>query len=51
MYKGLLRGCWHCEVLGLCRSPKEEGWRCYNGCRVIKEKQRASDFEEKRKEQ
>ena len=38
-YKGLPRGCWNCEVLGLCRRPKEEGWKCYNGCRVIKEKE------------
>lgn len=37
-YWGLPRGCWHCEVLGLCRRPKEEGWKCYNGCRVINEK-------------
>ena len=31
-YKGLPRGCWNCEVLGLCRRPKEEGWKCYDGC-------------------
>lgn len=34
-YKGLPRGCWHCEVLGLCRRPKEEGWGCYDGCMLI----------------
>ena len=34
-YKGLPRGCWHCEVLGLCRRPKEEGWKCYSGCMLI----------------
>jgi hypothetical protein len=34
-YKGLPRGCWHCEVLGLCRRPKEEGWKCYNGCMIL----------------
>lgn len=34
-YRGLPRGCWHCEVLGLCRRPKEEGWKCYNGCMVM----------------
>ena len=38
-YKGLPRGCWHCEALGLCRRPKEEGWKCYNGCIVIKERE------------
>lgn len=31
-YKGLPRGCWHCELLGICRRPKEEGWKCYCGC-------------------
>ena len=34
-YKGLPRGCWNCEVLGLCRRPKEEGWKCYDGCMLI----------------
>ena len=37
-YKGLPRGCWNCEVLGLCRKPKEEGWECYNGCMLINSK-------------
>ena len=37
-YKGLPRGCWDCEVLGLCRRPKEEGWKCDNGCKIINEK-------------
>ena len=34
-YWGLPRGCWHCEVLGMCRRPKKEGWKCYNGCMVL----------------
>lgn len=34
-YKGLPHGCWNCEVLGLCRRPKEEGWKCYEGCMLI----------------
>ena len=38
MYKGLPRGCWNCKYLAECRRPKEEGWKCYNGCRIIKEK-------------
>ena len=38
IYKGLPRGCWHCELLGICRRPKEEGWKCYNGCRKINER-------------
>ena len=37
-YEGLPRGCWNCKYLSECRRPKEEGWKCYNGCRVIKEK-------------
>ena len=37
-YKGLPRGCWDCEALGLCRKPKEEGWGCYNGCMLINSK-------------
>lgn len=37
-YKGLPRGCWHCEVLGLCRKTKEEGWECHDGCILINQK-------------
>ena len=35
-YKGLPRGCWHCELLGICRKPKEKGWKCYRGCLISK---------------
>ena len=28
-----------CKYLKECRRPKEEGWKCYDGCRIIKEKQ------------
>ena len=38
-YWGLPRGCRYCELLGICRRPKEEGWKCYNGCRKIKERE------------
>lgn len=41
-YKGLPRGCWYCELLGLCRRKKEEGWKCYSGCMLIN-----FEFEEK----
>ena len=34
-YEGLPRGCWDCELLGMCRRPKSEGWKCYNGCIII----------------
>ena len=34
IYKGIPRGCWHCEVLGLCRNSKE-GWKCHDGCMLI----------------
>lgn len=37
-YKGLPRGCWHCELLGICRRPKEKGWRSYGGCLIKKSK-------------
>lgn len=35
-FKGLPKTCWHCEVLGMCRHPKKEGWKfrecsCYLG--------------------
>jgi len=35
MYDGLPYNCWHCALLGICRRPKEEGWKCYNGCMII----------------
>ena len=36
VFKGLPKTCWHCEVLGMCRHPKKEGWKfregsCYLG--------------------
>lgn len=36
IFKGLPNTCWHCEVLGMCRHPKKEGWKfregsCYLG--------------------
>ena len=38
-YEGLPKGCWRCKYLEECRRPKEEGWKCYNGCRIIKERE------------
>jgi len=38
-YRGLPKGCWRCRYLTECRRPKEEEWKCYNGCRVIKERE------------
>ena len=35
-YWGLPRGCWDCEALGVCRRPKEQGWKCYKGCLIIR---------------
>lgn len=43
IYKGLPRGCRHCKYLLECRRPKEEGWKCYDGCRIIKEKQSVNE--------
>lgn len=34
-YEGLPRGCWYCELLGMCRRPKEQGWKCYRGCLIL----------------
>ena len=34
-YKGLPNYCRSCELLGLCRRPKEQGWKCYHGCLII----------------
>ena len=27
--------CQHCELLGICRRPESEGWKCYNGCLLM----------------
>ena len=35
-YKGLPRGCWYCELLGICRRPKAEGWKTFKGCLIAK---------------
>ena len=40
MLENVPRGCWNCKYLTDCRRPKEEGWKCRNGCRVIKEKEK-----------
>ncbi len=37
-YEGLPRGCWDCELLGMCRRPKEQNWKCYDGCMLINQK-------------
>ena len=34
-YEGLPKGCWYCELLGMCRRPKEQGWKCYRGCLLL----------------
>lgn len=36
-YRGLPRGCWHCEVLGMCRRRNDNGtWGdCFKGCLVL----------------
>lgn len=45
-YWGLPRGCWHCELLGICRRPKKEGWKCYDGCMVLNCEHSEEDEEE-----
>ena len=46
-YRGLPKGCWRCEYLMECRRPKEENWKCYNGCRKIKERERNNKTKQK----
>ena len=45
-YEGLPKGCWRCRYLKECRRPKEEGWKCYNGCRIINEKRKRENGNE-----
>lgn len=33
--RGLPYNCRHCELLGLCRRPREQGWKCYAGCMLL----------------
>lgn len=37
-YEGLPYRCRGCEVLGMCRRPKEQGWKCYHGCYLLEAK-------------
>lgn len=39
-YEGLPKGCRRCELLGICRRPKEQGWKCRHGCMILNEKER-----------
>lgn len=34
-YGNLPYRCQQCELLGLCRRPRKEGWKCYNGCMLL----------------
>ena len=45
-YEGLPKGCWHCELLGICRRPKEQGWKCYQGCMILNAKRKRGDSDE-----
>jgi len=36
-YEGLPYRCRSCELLGECRRPKEQGWKCYHGCIILNE--------------
>ena len=42
-YKGLPRGGWYCEALGISRRPKEEGWKCYKGCLIMKNNKKTNN--------
>ena len=43
-YEGLPKGCWHCELLGMCRRPKEQDWKCYHGCMIINARNERRNF-------
>lgn len=43
MYESLPKGCWHCELLGICRRPKEQGWKCYHGCIILNAQRKWGD--------
>ena len=43
-HEGLPKGCWHCELLGICRRPKEQGWKCYRGCLILNEQRERGDL-------
>ncbi|MBE6649661.1 MAG: hypothetical protein E7614_09160 [Ruminococcaceae bacterium] len=45
-YEGLPKGCWHCELLGICRRPKEQCWKCYHGCMILNAKRKRGDSDE-----
>lgn len=47
IYEGLPYRCRDCELLGMCRRPKEQGWKCYHGCIIINQK-RAEEQERSR---
>lgn len=32
---GLPYRCRGCEILGICRRPQSEGWKCYHGCILL----------------
>lgn len=34
-YKNLPKKCRYCDYLKICRRPRSEGWKCYNGCLII----------------
>ena len=42
--KNVPRGCWNCEILGICRDRTqrdEKGyWKCRGGCEVIRGKKK-----------
>lgn len=35
LYEGLPEYCWHCDLLGICRASKEDGWKCHKGCILL----------------
>ena len=50
-YEGLPKGCWHCPLLGICRRPKEQGWKCYRGCMIINAREKEENNKTKQHQQ
>ena len=33
--KKLPKNCRDCELLGICRRPASQGWKCFHGCMLL----------------
>ena len=35
--KKLPKNCRDCELLGICRRPASQGWKCFHGCMLLRQ--------------